>query len=409
MFTARHFTLFVSFLLPLWLCSAVCAGSEGKWISTWVSAQQLTEPHNLPPAPGLGGQTIRQIIQPTVGGSRLRVALSNAYGEAPLIIASAHIAKSSGADAIERETDVALKFNGSSSIVIQPGTFILSDDVAFTVTPFTNLSVSTHISSIPTNVTGHPGSRTTSFIQPGDAVSASALPEAVQVEHWYLLSALDVWANPSADAIVVIGDSITDGRGSTTNHNDRWPNLLARRLHAHPATAELSVLNQGAGGGRVLRDGLGTSALGRLDRDVIAVPGVKWLIIFEGANDIGTAVGARKNGEVTNTATELIAAYRQMIRRARSHDIRVIGATIMPFAGFGNYDTPESEADRRVVNDWIRSSGEFDAVIDFDAISRDETSPSKLSAAVDGGDHLHPSARGYQIMADAIDLTLFAE
>lgn len=398
----------VLFLFPLWFCAAAQSGTSGKWISTWVSAQQLTEPHNLPPAPGLSGHTIRQIIQPTLAGNRLRVSFSNEYGEAPLTIGSAHVARSTGADAIEPGSDTALTFNGSSSVVIQPGTFIISDDVPFNVMPFENLSVSTYIKAMPTHVTGHPGSRTTSFIQPGDVVSAATLPNDTPVDHWYVLSSIEVWGSPTSAAIVVIGDSITDGRGSTTNQNDRWPNLLARRLNAQPSTAHIAVLNQGAGGGRVLRDGLGTSALGRFDRDVIAVPGVKWLIVFEGVNDIGTAVGARAKGEVMNTADDLIAAFRQMLVRAHSHGIRVIGATIMPFAGFSNYDTPQSEADRQVVNEWIRTSGEFDGVIDFDAIARDKSSPSKLSSAVDGGDHLHPSAKGYEIMANAIDPGLFA-
>ena len=399
----------ILFLLPFWLGAAELPGSAGKWISTWVSAQQLTEPHNLPPPPGLGGRTIRQIIQPTLAGNRLRVSFSNGYGEAPLTIASAHIARSTGADAIEPDSDTVLQFNGSSSVVIQPGTFILSDDVPFAVTPFENLSVSIHITSMPTNVTGHPGSRTTSFIEVGDAVSAPTMPNAVAVDHWYVLGSIEVGANPRSAAIVVIGDSITDGRGSTTNQNDRWPNVLARRLKAQPATAHIAVLNQGAGGGRILRDGLGTSALGRFDRDVIAVPGVKWLVIFAGVNDIGTAVGARQKGEMMNIADDLIAGFRQMITRAHSHGIRVVGTTIMPFGGFTSYDTPRSEADRQVVNKWIRTSGEFDAVIDFDAITRDEASPSKLSSAVDGGDHLHPSAQGYKIMARAIDVGIFAD
>lgn len=409
LFSRGRLTFAVLFFLPLCIYAAERPESSGQWISTWVSAQQLTEPHNLPPTPGLSGHTIRQIIQPTLAGNRLRVSFSNQYGEAPLAIGSAHVARSLGADAIEPGSDTLLTFNGSPSIVIQPGTFIISDDVPFNITPFENLGVSTYIAAMPTNVTGHPGSRTTSFIQPGDVVSAATLANHTATDHWYVLSSIEVWGSPTSAAIVVIGDSITDGRGSTTNQNDRWPNLLARRLNAQLSTAHIAVLNQGAGGGRVLRDGLGTSALGRFDRDVIAVPGVKWLVVCEGVNDIGTAVGARAKGEVANTADDLIAAFRQMIVRAHSHGIRVIGATIMPFAGFSNYDTPQSEADRQVVNKWIRTSGEFDGVIDFDAIARDGAEPSKLSSAVDGGDHLHPSAKGYEIMANAIDLGLFAE
>lgn len=388
---------------------AVAGEAENRWVATWVSAQQLTEPGNLPPAPGLAGHTLRQIIQPTLAGSRLRVTLSNQYGEKPVVITAAHIARSHGASRIDPASDRPLTFAGHSAVTILPGTVMISDPLDLAVAPLENLAVSLHVTSVPANLTGHPGSRTTSFLQPGAALSAVELPEAKQTDHWYLLASIDVWAAPPAAAIVVIGDSITDGRGSTTNYNDRWPNLLARRLQASPATARWAVLNQGTGGGRVMRDGLGDSALRRFDRDVLAVPGVCWLVIFEGVNDLGTAVGARARGESVASAEELIAGLRQMIIRAHSHGIRVIGATIMPFEGFTSYFTPESEAERQQVNEWIRRSGEFDGVIDFDAITRDPAHPARLSPEVDGGDHLHPSAAGYRIMADAIDLSLFTQ
>lgn len=400
--------LSVAVACALAFSNGFAALAENQWVATWVSAQQLTEPDNMPPEPGLAGTTLRQIVQPTLAGSRLRVMVSNQYGEKPVVIAGARIARSTGGSAIDRATDQRLTFNGRNGVTILPGTAMLSDDVAFAVTPFENLTVSTHVVDVPANLTGHPGSRTTSFIQPGEALSATEFAQPRQTDHWYLIASIDVLTDPAASAIVVIGDSITDGRGSTTNQNDRWPNLLARRLHADPATSNIAVLNQGAGGGRVLRDGLGDSALRRFDRDVIAVPGVKWLIIFNGVNDLGTAVGARANGAPAASAEDLIAAYRQMIVRAHSHGIRVIGATIMPFEGFTAYFTPESEADRQSINSWIRDSGEFDGVIDFDAIARDPARPSRLSAEVDGGDHLHPSAAGYQIMADAIALALFS-
>jgi lysophospholipase L1-like esterase len=412
--TAFHFVAFRSLLTGLGLLLFISARastieSEGRWVGTWVSMPQLTEPHNLPPAPGLKGATLRQIIQPALSGRKLRVTFSNAFGDGPVTLASAHVARSKGDSAIEPATDHSLTFSGEAGVTIQPGALMISDPIAFDVVALENLAITVQFETVPAGITGHPGSRTTSFIQAGDAVSSASLPDAVRTDHWYYLSGVDVWAHPEAQAIVVLGDSITDGRGSTTNKNDRWPNLLSRRLLANPPTKYVSVLNQGAGGNRVLRDGLGPNALARLDRDIIAQAGVRWLIVFEGVNDIGTAVGARKSGVPGATAKDLIAAYQQIITRAHTHDIVVYGCTIMAFEGFSAYSTSESEADRQTVNDWIRNSGEFDGVIDFDAITRDPSNPARLSAEVDGGDHLHPSAAGYRIMADAIDLGLFGE
>jgi lysophospholipase L1-like esterase len=214
-------------------------------------------------------------------------------------------------------------------------------------------------------------------------------------------------AGSGAAAVAILGDSITDGRGSTTNGNDRWTDVLSQRLRARKSTSDIAVLNLGIGGNRLLRDGLGPNALARLERDVLAQPGVRWLIVLEGVNDIGTATAARAKGESWATADDVIDAYRQIIDRARAHDIRVFGATILPFEGFAAYFSADAEASRVKVNDWIRTSHRFDAVIDFDAITRDPAAPSRLSAAVDGGDHLHPSAAGYRIMGEAVDLSLF--
>jgi len=385
------------------------AADDGRWVASWVAAQQLTEPHNMPPAPGLSGQTLRQVIQPSLGGRRLRVTLSNAFGDGDLAVDSVHVARSAGLAAIEPSSDRALTFaGGSAAVTIPRGAVMVSDPIPFDVVALANLDVSMHFVSVPAALTGHPGSRTTSFLQAGDVSSAPDLRAPATVDHWYVLSSLDAWADPRAAAIVVLGDSITDGRGSTTNKNDRWPNLLSQRLRANPAMAELAVLNVGLGGNRLLRDGIGPNALARFDRDVLAVPGARWLVVLEGVNDIGTAVDARKRGEPAATAADVIGAYRQMIVRAHSHGLRVYGATILPFEGFAAYSSPQSEADRQEVNRWIRGGGELDGVIDFDAIARDPAHPSRLREAVDGGDHLHPSAAGYRILADAIDLSLFA-
>ena len=401
-------------VLPLASTSAsfptvrAAAADDGRWVASWVAAQQLTEPHNLPPAPGLAGQTLRQMIQPSLGGRRLRVTLSNAFGDGDLTVDSVRVARSAGLAAIDPSSDRALTFAGAPSVTIPRGAVMVSDAIPFDVAPLANLAVTMHLVSVPAALTGHPGSRTTSFIQAGDVSSAPDLRGPATIDHWYVLSGLDVWADPRAAAIVVLGDSITDGRGSTTNKNDRWPNLLSQRLRANPAFADVAVLNAGMGGNRLLRDGIGPNALARFERDVLAVPGARWLVVLEGVNDIGTAVDARKRGEGAATAADVIGAYRQMIVRAHSHGLRVYFATIMPFEGFAAYSSAQSEADRQEVNRWIRGGGELDGVIDFDAIARDPAHPARLAASVDGGDHLHPSAAGYRIMADAIDLSLFA-
>jgi len=348
-------------------------------------------------------------VHVSIGGRRLRVRFSNAFGRSPLTLRAARVAVAGGGGACIPTTDRALTFGGRPSVTIPEGALIVSDPIDFGLAPLSDLAVTMYLKGAPADVTGHPGSRTTSYLQVGDAMSAPELSSAVRVDHWYFLSAVDVPADESPGAVAILGDSITDGRGSTTNGNDRWPDTLARRLRANTATAEVAVLNLGVGGNRLLHDGLGPNALARLDRDALAQPGVRWLIVFEGINDIGMAAGSRVKGEPAATAEDIIAAYEQIIERAHAVGIRVYGATIMPFEGFSysGYFTPEGEADRQKVNEWIRTSRRFDAVIDFDAVTRDPERPSRLSAAVDGGDHLHPSAAGYRIMADAIDLALF--
>ncbi len=399
--THRLFGLVLVFIVSLHALPAA-----GRWTGAWVSAQQVTEPANLPPAPGLAQATLRQVIQPSLGGTRLRVTFSNLFGRTPLAITVAHVAVAGSDGAIEAGSDHALAFHGNAGVTIQPGASMISDPVDFAVAAERNLAITAAFAAVPTEVTGHPGSRTTSFLQAGDAVAAVAMPQGVRADHWYVLSAVDVWTDGPSSAIVVLGDSITDGRGSTTNHNDRWPNRLAQRLHANPPTAQVAVLNQGIGGNRLLRDGLGPHALARFDRDVLASPGVRWLIVLEGINDLGSLGGPHARSGPVPTAADIIAALEQIAVRAHSHGLKVFAGTIMPYEG-ASYFSAEGEASRQSVNAWIRTSGAFDAVIDFDRVARDPAHPTRLAAAVDGGDHLHPSASGYEIMAAAVDLDLF--
>jgi lysophospholipase L1-like esterase len=267
-----------------------------------------------------------------------------------------------------------------------------------------------HFDAPPAGETGHPGSRATSYYVHGDAVSAATLTEPKRADHWYQLSEVDVLATPDSATLVALGDSITDGHGATTNGNDRWTDVLAQRLQASAQTRTIGVSNQGIGGNHLLTDGLGPNVLARFDRDVLAPAGVRWLIVFEGVNDLG---GLARDGEVPPAAHEafvarVLAAYQQVIARAHAHGLRVYGATITPYVGSGYYHPdPLSEADRQAVNAWIRTAGHFDAVIEFDSVVRDPAHPDHLLPAYDCGDHLHPSPAGYKAMADSIPLDLF--
>lgn len=256
-----------------------------------------------------------------------------------------------------------------------------------------------------------PGSRTTSFYQFGDAVTAANLTDvSVQsVAHWYFLSAVEVWSPPQARGFVIVGDSITDGRGSDTNGNNRWPDLVLARMQNNPSTKDIGVLNQAAGGNRILNDGLGPNALGRIDRDVLAQSGIKYAMIFEGVNDIGTAASTAEAQDFTYN--QLIQAYQQIITRVHTFGIPIFGATITPFSAPNStiqaYSTPERETTRQRVNYWIRHSGKFDAVLDFDKVVRNQTNQSFLADAFNSGDFLHPSVAGYHAIADSFDLGLF--
>jgi lysophospholipase L1-like esterase len=396
--------------LPVVLFSALASSAPPTtaWVGTWGCSPQRAERAQLPPAPWFVDTTLRQVVRVSLGGSRVRVRFSNAFGTAPLEVRSATIALSAGGAAIRAETVRPLAFSGRPSVSIPAGAPMLSDPLGFDLPPLATVALTVHLRGAPADVTIHPGSRATSYLAPGDLVAASDLPGASRIDHWYFINGIDVTAPSTAGAVAILGDSITDGRGSTTNGNDRWPDQLARRLQADPRTRQVAVLNQGIGGNRLLREGLGPSALARLDRDVLAQPGVRWLVVLEGINDLGTRLSARERGEPFATADDMIAAYEQIVARAHARGLRVYGATILPFEG-AFYFTPDGEADRQRVNEWIRTSGRFDAVVDFDAVTRDPAWPSRLSGAVDGGDHLHPSAAGYRIMAEAVDLRLFAD
>ena len=383
-----------------------------RWVGSWATSQQIPEPQNSLAPEDLRDATLRQIVHLSLGGRMLRVHVSNAFGTAPFHLASVHVARpiSASSAAIDPASDKALRFHGSADVTLPAGAEIISDPLDYPMAALSDLAISIYFEIAPAQQTGHPGSRATSYLAHGDLTAASDLANAKKVDHWYQLAGVDVIAGAEARSIVVLGDSITDGHGATTNGNDRWTDILARRLQAKASSRDLGVLNHGIGGNHLLTDGLGPNALARFDRDVLAQAGVRFLIVLEGVNDLG---GLARKGDASPDehgvlVQQMLAAYEQIVARAHTHGIKVIGGTILPYHG-STYYHPGSvdEADRQAVNKWIRTPGHFDAVVDFDAVTRDRESPDRMLAAFDSGDHLHPSPAGYSAIASAVPLTLF--
>jgi lysophospholipase L1-like esterase len=413
---ARKFLLWIAVVagwraLPAQAVSLTATG-EPVWVASWGASQQMPEPENSLPPEDLRDATVRQIFHLSLGGSALRVHVSNAFGLEPLRVTSVHIARpvATPAPGIDPASDRALLFAGKPDVTIPPGAEYVSDSVDLEVVPLSDIAVTFHLDAPPSPQTGHPGSRATAYYAHGLLTGSANLPDAKHIDHWYQVSAVDVLAPPGAAAIVALGDSITDGHGTTTNGNDRWTDVLAQRLQAGAATRDVGVSNQGIGGNHLLTDGIGPNALSRLDRDMLAPAGVRWVIVFEGVNDLGGLArqGAATGEQHAALVDHVIAAYQQVIARAHAHRLRVFGGTITPFAGSDYYHPgPATEADRQTVNQWIRAPGHFDAVLDFDAVVRDPQMPDHLLGSFDCGDHLHPSPAGYKAMGEAIPLSLF--
>jgi len=378
------------------------SGTAKKWVGTWATALQLVETRNNPPAPGLTDNSLRQVVRVSIGGEVIRVKLSNEFSKSPVTIHSVQIAASAGGNAIDLSTNLILKFNGNQEVTMEPGTMITSDPVPFRLQPRMDVAITIFFGSTSPDITGHPGSRTNSYLLTGNNSSVTDFSGSFITEHWYVINGIDVEAPSTSSCIAILGNSITDGRGSTTNMQNRWTDLLSERLLANPATSQVGVLNLGIGGNCVLRDCLGISGISRFERDILTQPGVKSVIIFEGVNDIG---GVRTAEASKSVANGLIAAYKTMIESAHSRGLKIYGATITPFKGNGYYNQYSEEC-RNEVNGWIRQDGNFDGVFDFDSLVRNPDDKESLVSS-NQNDGLHPDLSGFKKMAESIDLKLF--
>jgi lysophospholipase L1-like esterase len=395
--------LFIFMLAASAVCSAQTAPAT-QWVGTWAaSPMQPTGGFAVHP---FSGTTLREIVHISNGGAHVRVRFTNEFGTDPLTISDAHLARSGGGAAIQNGTDRALTFGGAASVRIPPGAAVFSDPVALAVEPLSDIAVSFYVpNQVMRAETYHAFADQDNFVADGDVAGAAALPQPATLPSWYFLSGVDVPAEEGSRAIVTLGDSITDGAHSTANANRRWPDVLAARLKQEHGLEHVSVLNEGIGGNRVLNEVAGPSALSRLDRDVLAQDGVKYLIILESINDIGHLAHPAAPEDDINAA-QLELGLKQIADAAHQHGIKVYGATLTPYGG-ANYYSDKGEQMREEVNNWIRTSGTFDAVIDFDQITHDPANPTHFLPANDSGDHLHPGDDGYTAMGSGIDLTLF--
>ena len=378
-----------------------CACQKPAWVTTWATALQIAEPHNRPPQPGLSGNSFRQIVQVSVGGTELRLHLSNLFNTDATEILGVEIARAASMGAspdIVEGTSVELTFGGQRAVTMEPGGEAVSDPVRFPLKDRDNLAITIHYGSISAEtLTSHPGSRTSSYIALGNTSDFSS-PAAVTA-HWYTISSIDVRPMKESAAIAVLGDSITDGRGTTTNGQDRWTDQLSRSLLK--AGKNIAVLNFGLGGNCILRGGLGPTGESRYPRDLFGHEGVKYIILFEGTNDLGGSRDGRQ------TATEIQAVWTRIVREAHEKGIKVFGATVTPVKGNGYY-SEDHEAGRQQLNQWIRSGGIFDGVIDFDRMVASADDPDRLDPAyLFENDWLHLNAKGYEVMGYGIDTSLF--
>ncbi len=391
---------------------APCRAQSVPWVGTWAASPMQADGINIRL---FSSMTLREIVHISAGGAQIRLRFTNEFGLDPLTVADAHVALSAGGSSIQPATDHAVTFGGAASINIPPGGAIFSDPVALAVAPLSNLAVSFYLPpQIMRAETYHSFADQDNYLADGHSPAAPELPQPSILASWYFFDGIDVSAAdgsvaaaPGSRAIVTLGDSITDGAHSTRNANRRWPDVLAARLSQDPNLAHIGVLNEGIGGNRVLNEGAGPSAISRTDRDVLAQSGVRYVIVLESINDIGRLAHVQVPWDAI-TAPQLELGLKQIADQAHQHGIKIVGATLTPYGGAG-YSSDTGEQVREAVNDWIRNSGTFDGVIDFDKITRDPQNPTRFNPPYDSGDHLHPSDEGYKAMGEGIDLTLFTK
>jgi lysophospholipase L1-like esterase len=411
-------------LLLMALSSAPAFAAEEHWVATWSDPQPMVP--RPPPAPpstgaaptqapatarvdpavldiarhGFHDQTVRMVVHTSIAGSKLRIRLNSPFDSQQVLIGDVHIALRRAGSAIVPGSDRPVLFNGKSEIKIGPGMVRVSDPVTLTIPAQADVAVSLYLPQDTGVPSAHNGEHTSYVSKTGDAAGAAEIPDPLTIQNYYWLAGIDVTAPPKAAAIVTFGDSITEGARSTPDTDHAWPAVLSRRLADNPRTAQMAIANMGIGGNRLLHQETGASALARFDHDVLAQAGARWVVVLLGINDIGRA-------DIDPvSADELIGGYRQLIERAHTHGLKVVGGTLPPYEG-APYARPEGESIREAVNDWIRHGGAFDAVVDFELATRDPGNPKRLRPEFDSGDHLHPSDAGYNAMAQAFDLSLF--
>lgn len=396
-------------MLVLPVSCAASAQALAAWTPTWGAA--MTAPYGTETLPdgALSNATLRQIIHLSAGGSHIALRITNAFGTTPLEFKDIHVALRSvdgAVGAIDAASDHAVLFGGERAVTVPAGAEYVSDPVTMPVKALSDLVVTMETAATPATPTVHAGARATSFLVSGTHAADAGLSAPQTFVRWYFLDGVLVSGPGAATrSVVALGDSITDGHGATTDGNDRWTDVLAARLNG--ASNGMGVVNEGIGGNRVLLDGIGPSAAARFDRDVLANPAVTNLLVLEGINDLGLLDRTEAHPQAVHDALvlSLETAFHAMVNEAHQHGIHVLGATLTPFVGFGYYHPgPASEADRVKLNDWIRHSGAFDAVVDFDSVLRDPAHPAQLLPAYDSGDHLHPNPKGYARMGQAVPL-----